>query len=99
VRVVLSDQAKRDLQEIGDYIACDNPARARAFVRDLREKARQLGEAPRAFPLVPRHEHLGIRRKTFRHYVIFYVLDERRVVIIRIMHGARDTTVLLLPEP
>jgi len=36
VRVVLSNQAEIDLEEIGDYIAADNPVRAVSFVREMR---------------------------------------------------------------
>jgi plasmid stabilization system protein ParE len=62
VKVLLSAEAEQDLTRIGDYIASDNPRRALEFVRNLRAKALELGDIPRAFPLVPRYESTGIRR-------------------------------------
>ncbi len=42
------------------------------FVQELREKCDSLADAPRGYPLVPRYEHLGIRRCPFGNYLIFY---------------------------
>jgi len=90
MRVVLSAEAKSDLREIGAYIARDNKARARSFARELRDKALEIGAMPRAFPLVRRFEHLGIRRRPYRDYLIFYRIEDGRVVVVHILHGARD---------
>lgn len=45
MRVVLSNQAEVDLEEIGDYIAADNPVRAVSFVREMREHFHQIAKA------------------------------------------------------
>jgi len=50
VRVVLSNQAEIDLEEIADYIAADNPVRAVSFVRELRDHFEQISKAPLAYP-------------------------------------------------
>jgi plasmid stabilization system protein ParE len=47
VKVVLTTEALDDLERISDYIAQDNPPRARSFVQELMEKARQPGDLPR----------------------------------------------------
>ena len=98
MRVVLSDQANARLREIALFIARDNRTRARSFVRELRAKAREIGDMPRAFPLVPRYEHQGIRRRTYRDYLIFYRIEDDRLVIIYILHGAMDYEALLFPD-
>ncbi len=98
MRVVFSEQAKAGLREIALYIARDNKARAQTFVRELRAKAQDIGTMPRAFPLVPRYEHYAIRRRPFRDYLIFYRIEDDRVSIIHILHGARDYETLLFPE-
>ena len=61
--VVFSKAAETDLESIGDHIAKDNARRALTFVRELQAKAQDIGRLPRAFPLVPRYEHHGIRRR------------------------------------
>ncbi len=98
MRVVLSAQATADLREIGLFIARDNRTRARSFVRELQAKAREIGEMPRAFPLVPRYERHGIRRRPYGRYLIFYRIEGDRVVVVHILHGARDYESLLFPE-
>ncbi len=98
MKVVLTDEALRDLEEIGDYIARDNPERARTFVGELLAKARQLGDRPEAFPVVPRYAHLGVRRRVHGAYLIFYRLETERVTIIHVLHGARDCDALLFPD-
>lgn len=98
MQVVLSAEARDDLERIGDYIAQDNPARPRGFVRELLEKARSIGDTPHAFPLVSRYAHLGIRRLTHGNYLIFYWPGEDIVTIIHILHGARDIGALLFPD-
>jgi toxin ParE1/3/4 len=95
VKVVFSRAANADLVEIGDFIARDNPQRALSFVRELRVIATLLGEMPQAYPLLPRHASTGIRRRPAGSYLIFYRIDEDRVMILRIVHGARDYDRLL----
>jgi toxin ParE1/3/4 len=68
--VVITSEAETDLEQIGDRIATDNPLRAVSFVRELREKCETLSDAPRGYALVPRREHLGIRRRPRSDYLI-----------------------------
>ena len=97
MRVVLASAAAQDLEAIADHIAEDSPRRAISFVRELRASARALGQMPRAYPLVPRYEHAGIRRKVHRDYLIFYRVDADRIIVIHILHGARDYEAILFP--
>jgi plasmid stabilization system protein ParE len=98
VNVLFSDQAKAGLREIGRYIARDNKSRALSFVRALRTKARRIGAMPEAFPLVPRYASHGIRRRVFGQYAIFYRIESDRVVIVQILHSARDLDTLLFSD-
>lgn len=98
MKVVFSTEAKAGLRDIALFIASDNKERALSFVRELRAKARQLGDMPRAFPLVTRYEHHGIRRRPFGDYLIFYRVEADQVAIVHILHGARDYEALLFPE-
>ncbi|MGI8839586.1 MAG: type II toxin-antitoxin system RelE/ParE family toxin [Caulobacteraceae bacterium] len=69
-----------------------------SFVDELREKATSLAGARLAFPLVPRFEHQGIRRRVHGDYLIFYRVGEARIEILHILHGARDYEALLFPD-
>jgi plasmid stabilization system protein ParE len=98
VKVVLSDEALSDLQRIGDHIAQDSPIRARTFVAELLDKARQIGLTPEGFQLVPRYADLNIRRRVHGAYLIFYRVETERMTIIHILHGAQDYEALLFPD-
>jgi plasmid stabilization system protein ParE len=98
MRVVFAEQAKGSLREIALYIARDNPERARSFVRELAAKARQIGKMPRAYAVVPRYQHLAIRRRVFGNYLIFYQIEGDLVAIVDVVHGARDYDALLFPD-
>lgn len=93
--VVLTAEAESDLESIGDYIAQDNPGRALSFIRDLREQCEALAEFPNRFPLVPRYEAKGVRRRMFGNYAIFYRTDADRVVVLHVLHSARDHEAIL----
>lgn len=89
MRVEFSARVRQDLAEIADHIAETNPARAFSFVDELIA----AGEARGRFP------HSGRRRRdlpgdlfTFPYgrYLIVYSVEPERVLIRRIVHGARD---------
>jgi toxin ParE1/3/4 len=96
--VIITGPAEADLENIADYIAAQNPIRALSFVRELRDRCDALADAPRAYPLVPRYEHFGIRRRPHGNYLIFYRVDDETIEVVHILHGARDYQRLLFPE-
>jgi toxin ParE1/3/4 len=71
VIVVVTAEAESDLDQIAAYIAEQSIEIALNRVQELREKCESLADAPRGYPLVPRLEHLGIRRRPFGNYLIF----------------------------
>jgi toxin ParE1/3/4 len=98
VIVFLTAEAESDLEAIAEYIARDSVTAALAVVDELREKCLALAEAPRGYPLVPRYEHHGVRRRPFGNYLIFYRAHTEAVEVVHILHGARDYERLLFPE-
>jgi toxin ParE1/3/4 len=96
--VVITHEAEADLERIGDHIAVDNSRRAATFVQELREKCAALAHAPRAYPLVPRHEHAGVRRRPYGNYLIFYRVGIGIIEVVHILHGARDYETILFSE-
>lgn len=94
--VVITEAAEADLETIGDWIAADNPRRAITFVSELRDRCQSLAAYPRAYPLVARYEQLGIRRRPYRDYLIFYRISHNKIEILHILHGAQDYDPILL---
>lgn len=52
---------------------------------------------PMAYPVVPRYEKYGIRRRLCGDYLIFYVIREQVVSIVHVCHGSQDYETLLFP--
>jgi len=93
VRVVLTHQAEKDLEEIDAWVARENPRRAAEFLRELRVSCRCLSDNPERFQLVDRHKSESIRRRVHGAYWI----EGDQVTILRVLHGARDYEPLLFP--
>lgn len=97
MRVVFSEAAEADLEDIGDYIAKDSARRAVTYVQELRECTQSLTVFPERFQLVPRYEHRGIRRRPYGAYLIFYTCMDSQVGIVRILRGDQDYEAILFP--
>lgn len=98
MKVVLTDQAVADLIAIGRFIQKDNPARARTFVDELKDKCYRIGPMPKAFPLIIGREKEGIRRRPHGNYLIFYWVKKNTVEILHVLNGARDYEAILFPD-
>ena len=96
--VELTAAAEADLEAIGDYIAQDNPVRALSFVRELSRSCLELTDMPEAWPIVPRYEHHGVRRRVHGRYLIFYRVSDGRITILHVLNGAMDVEAILFPN-
>lgn len=96
--VELTAAAEADLESIGDHIARDNPARALSFVRELARSCVDLADMPEAWPVVPRYERYGIRRRVHGRYLIFYRIGADKVTVLHILNGAMDVEAILIPN-
>jgi toxin ParE1/3/4 len=88
MKLVFSPKAAEDLEEIGDYIARDNPKRAVSFVDEIEQHCYRVAEIPQAFPeredIAP-----GLRMAVHGKYLILYGIQNDTVRVERIVHGAR----------
>ena len=91
MRLQITPLAQRDLEEITDFIALDNPARAVSFIDELRAQCTRLCANPSAYRLRPDIAG-GLRSCAYGRYVIFFDVNERQLTIVRILHSARDVT-------
>ena len=88
--LLFSKDADRDLEDIGDYIADDNPHRAGSFVKEIRGACEGLLEAPLRFSALSGFEAIGYRRRIFGRYAIVYALIAEDVFIVRIVATDMD---------
>lgn len=89
MRCIFSPLAASDLEEIGDYIAQDNPHRALTFVREIRERCQKIASFPEAAQLHPEYGD-GVRMIPHGCYLIFYTVQPKHVRIERIISGFRN---------
>ncbi|CAN7323019.1 type II toxin-antitoxin system RelE/ParE family toxin [Bosea sp. LjRoot9] len=90
MKLAFTPTARRDLQEIGDYIARDSRREALRFVTALEQFCTKLVSQPERYPILPRHAARNIRRAPHRDYLIFYRIGEINLEILRVLHAARD---------
>ena len=94
-RAALSPAAERDILEIVEWIAAENPVAARGFRVALDKLAATIGEHPRIGTSRPHLASPPIRFLPIRGFphVVVYTPDRNPPLIVCVLHGARD-----LPE-
>lgn len=89
-RYLLSREASRDIQEIWTYVAQDSVRNANRLRDKLRTHLRRLALMPSLGTDASQYAS-GLRSSTvLKNYVVFYTTSKSGIVIVRILHGARD---------
>jgi toxin ParE1/3/4 len=89
--------AEEDFLEIVSYIAADNITAAENLARKIENNLELLSANPK-LGRIPREEeicNLGYRYLIIQNYIIFYTLENKTILIHRILHGARNYKTLL----
>lgn len=81
--------ARQDVRDIVAHIRLDNPAAAKQWFSDLREKCRTLAGSPRA-GRVRNELRLNLHMFPFGNYLIFYKVTPNGIQVVHVIHGARD---------
>ncbi|MFY9821869.1 MAG: type II toxin-antitoxin system RelE/ParE family toxin [Thermoanaerobaculia bacterium] len=98
-KVKWTKPALEDLEQTADYIALDSPYYAAAFVRQMREAARSLRQMARRGRVVPEISDPTIRELLIGNYRLLYQLRKSDVLVIALIHGARDLASLWERDP
>lgn len=93
-----TERAIDDLVDIGAFIARDNPAAARAWVANLRQRARDAASMPLAGRRVLEVEQGNVREVLFRGYRIIYRVDAKAILVLRVLEGHRQVPHILDEE-
>src|SRR5262249_40943820 len=88
--VEISARAERDLFEIYEHIATDNPRAAKKWFVGLTRQQQLLARFPRRGPVIPEADRLGVEYRHLVHgaYRTIYRIDGNRVLVVRVIHGA-----------
>jgi len=101
VRLVLSDAAVADILEQADwYVAQSGQALAKRWEKAVAAAIRRVLNRPRSgTPCRFQSPELrGVRRTTisgFPKHLLFYKVEKGEILILRVVHGARDLEHLL----
>lgn len=90
LKVIWTDPAIKNLKEIRDYIAEDNPSAAVSFGLELFESTRHLGRFPGSCRVYQTGEDGEVRELLYRGYRIFYQQYGGAIEILHVRHGARS---------
>ncbi|PIU55950.1 MAG: type II toxin-antitoxin system RelE/ParE family toxin [Chloroflexi bacterium CG07_land_8_20_14_0_80_51_10] len=88
--VYWSITARRNLQDIGDFIAQDSPFYAVDFVERILQQTDKLADFPKIGRMVPEFQRETIRELIFHNYRIVYRVQGNRVIIVAVSHGSMD---------
>jgi toxin ParE1/3/4 len=91
MKITFEPAARDELNDIFDWIAKDNPGAARKMIGQIEEKITRLATSNLAH--MGRPGPVEDKRELIQYpYIIVYRVDDRaqEIVIISIVHGARD---------
>lgn len=89
--------AGRDLADIYDYVAAENPTAADRLLARIEKDLNALSAQPMLGKIPRDHDiaMLGYRYLIIGEYLAFYPLEPSVVLVHRILHGARDYSEIL----
>lgn len=88
-KLIISDEAESDLEDIWDYIADDSPLNADYFIDQLYRKCLDIT----ALEGIGRsRDELagGLFSIPHKRYIIFFLRDDECVSVVRILRASRD---------
>ncbi|HLA26844.1 MAG TPA: type II toxin-antitoxin system RelE/ParE family toxin [Syntrophales bacterium] len=90
-RVEITNVAELDILQIFQYVASDNQTAAMKLVSEIERQIDSLEKFPLRCPVIPESRELGreYRHIIYGHYRTIFRIDGSRVIIMRIIHGAR----------
>jgi plasmid stabilization system protein ParE len=98
-KVLWTESAVQDLEEILAYIAADSPTDARKMLRRLQGRAASLESMPGRGRVVPELAAFGFktwRELVVKPYRVVYRIERKTVYVLLIVDSRRDLEELLL---
>jgi len=96
-RVIIREEAKQDLREAKAWYRSISPDLVKDFVRRVDDAIALAKESPLMYRIV----HRTFRRILLHRfpYALFYHAGENRIVVVAVLHQARDPEILNSREP
>ena len=91
VKIVWTELSVEDLRDIFDYISKNSSQYARITVDRIYKRTNQISTNPKSGRIVPEIDDELLRELIIGKYrLIYYIVDEYRVDILRVYHSARS---------
>jgi plasmid stabilization system protein ParE len=90
----LHPEALKDLEEIWEFIAADNPSAADRVLEEIFEAIRALIPFPKAGHGRSDLTSRPLRFQPVRDFLIAYAPDEKPLLILAVLHGRRNPRVI-----
>ena len=90
MKIEWTEPALLDLESIRDYIRRDSEYYATRFSEKVIEAVESLQKFPKIGRNVPEAEEGNIRELLLYNYRIIYRVETDRILVLMIIHGARD---------
>jgi toxin ParE1/3/4 len=89
----LTDTAEADLAEIWAYVAADSESAATQLLDKIKATSGRLLDFPSSGVSRDRLAR-GLRVAFQGNYAVYYTLAETEIIIVRVLHSARDATLI-----
>ncbi len=96
-RVIWTEPALADVQEIVQFISKDSPRYAQNVASRIAEAPRGLGSHPHSGGRVPEFDRDDIREILVKPYRIIYCVRDSDCYVVAVIHGARDLPTIIYP--
>ncbi len=90
MKVHWSLRARRDLEQIRDYISMDSMEYARRMVERIVKAVERVALFPESGGMLPEWESPELRQVFIGHYRIIYRIHPELIEVALILHGARQ---------
>ncbi len=97
-RIIWTEPALSDLNEIAEYIALDNINAAKALIKKVFVKVERLKEFPKSGRVPPELKGSHYREVVLGPCRIFYRIDKNKIYILYVMRGERKLRKYLIEE-
>jgi addiction module RelE/StbE family toxin len=98
MRVVWAKSAIEDLKAIRAYIARDSAYYAARFAQRIANAIKALRSFPELGQVIPKFGRYVVRERIVQNYRVLYTVEKDSVVILAVVHAARDMDSITLPE-
>ena len=89
VKIEWTRRARRDVLEIGDFIARDKPVAAARWARLLIDTTERIALFPSSGRVVPEVDRPDIREVILENYRIVYLVGATRITILAVFESHR----------